>query len=121
VDVSSFSTVIAAEVSELPLCVESPGYVPDTMKVPEATPVMFTMQPPEASRVQLASTTPMAAFDATKLTVPIGVLARVVVSVTVAVQVEVPLTKTWLGLQAMLVDVLSFGVTVTVAVRELPL
>ncbi len=59
-----------------------------TVALPEATPVKVTEQLP-AVNMQLAPTVPTAVFDETKLTVPDGVFAAFVVSVTVAVHVEV--------------------------------
>jgi len=89
--------------------------VPVTVAVPTATPVNATVHLPE-DRVQLAPTVPTPGFDETKLTLPDGTLAGVVVSVTVAVHVEVPVGTIVLGLQAALVEVLSLPVAVTVTV-----
>jgi hypothetical protein len=61
-------------------------------------------------------------LDDVKLTEPVGVLAGVVVSVTVAVQVEVPPGRIVAGLQATAVDVLSFATVIVLdAVGPLPL
>jgi nucleoid-associated protein YgaU len=86
-----------------------------TVAVPAATPVKVTVHIPE-DRVQLASTVPTAVSDDVKVTAPVGVLEAVVVSLTVAVHVEVALGRIELGLQATLVAVLSLPVTVTVTV-----
>lgn len=89
--------------------------------MPDATPVRLTEQLVTLAVVdkeQLAATVPTAVFDETKLTLPVGALAGVVVSATVAVQVEIPVGMIVLGLQATLVDVLSFPVTVTVMAAE---
>jgi hypothetical protein len=90
-----------------------------TVAVPTATPVKVTEQLVTLAvvdKVQLASTVPTEVFEDTKLTVPPGVFEAVVVSVTVAVQLEVPVGTIVLGLQTTLVDVLSLLVTVTVTV-----
>jgi hypothetical protein len=65
-------------------------------------------------KVQLAPTVPTAVFDDVKVTEPVGVFDRDVVSATVAVQVEAPPGTTVAGLQATPVDVLSLLVTLTV-------
>jgi hypothetical protein len=119
VDVPSFATVIVFEVPMLPLCAASPPYVPVTVAVPTATPVKVAEQlvtPAVVDKVQLVSTVPTAVFEETKLTLPVGALAAVVVSATVAVQVEVPVGTIVPGVQATPVDVLSLPVTVTVTV-----
>src|SRR2546426_8525381 len=73
-------------------------------------------------KVQLALTVPTAVLDDTKLTEPVGVFAALVVSVTVAVQVEVPPTRILFGLQTTPVEVLSlFTVIMFEAVGPLPL
>ena len=77
-----------------------------TVAVPIATPVKVVAHFPE-DRVQLAPTVPTAVSEDVKLTVPVGVFEAVVVSVTVAVQVEVALGAIVLGLQATTVEVLS--------------
>ncbi len=90
-----------------------------TVAVPAATPVNVTEQLVTLAvvdNVQLAPAVPTPAFDETKLTLPVGALAAIVVSATVAVQVEVPDGIIVLGLQATPVDVLSFPVAVTVMV-----
>lgn len=77
------------------------------MNEPAATPVAVTVQLPE-ERVQLVPTVPKAVFDEMKFTVPVGTFVRVVVSATVAVQVEVPLGRIVAGLQETVVELLSF-------------
>ncbi len=91
-----------------------------TVAVPAATPVKLTEQLPVADRMQLAPTVPTAVLDETKLTEPDGVFAATVVSVTVAVQVEVEPTVIEAGLHATVVAVLSLTVIVP-EVPELPL
>jgi len=93
----------------------SPPYVPVTVAVPTATPVKVTVHLPD-DKVQLAPTVPTDVFEDTKLTVPLGVFDADVVSVTVAVQAEVPVGAIVLGLQATAVDVSSLLVAVTVTV-----
>jgi len=93
----------------------SPPYVPVTIAVPTVTPVKVTVHLPD-DRAQLAPTVPTDVFEDTKLTVPPGVFDMDVVSVTVAVQVEVPVGAIVPGLQATAVDVLSLLVAVTVTV-----
>jgi hypothetical protein len=58
-------------------------------------------------------------LDEVKLTVPVGMFDATLVSVTVAVQVEVPPTTIDARLQATLVDVLSLTV-IELDVPELP-
>ena len=97
--------------------------MPVTVAVPGATPAKVTGQLPD-TRVQLAPTVPTAVFDDVKLTEPDGVFAGVVVSVTVAVQVDVPPMLIDAGAQTTVVEVLSScpGVTLMAAeVPELPL
>jgi hypothetical protein len=77
-----------------------------TVAVPTATPVNVTEHLPD-DRVQLAPTVPTAVLDDVKLTEPVGVLETVVVSVTVAVQVEEALGRIVPGVQVTAVDVLS--------------
>jgi hypothetical protein len=89
--------------------------VPVTVAVPTATPVNVTVHLPD-DKVQLAPTVPTEVFEDTKLTVPPGVFDAVVVSATVAVQVEIPVGTMLLGLHATAVEVLSLLVTVTVTV-----
>ena len=84
--------------------------------MPAATPVKVVVQWPDDS-VQLAPTVPTAVFDEVKLTVPVGVLEAVVVSVTVAVHVDVPPGAIELGVQATAVEVLSLA---TVIVFDVP-
>jgi hypothetical protein len=78
-----------------------------TVAVPTATPVKVTEHLPD-DRVQLAPTVPIAVLDDVKLAEPVGVLEAVVVSVTVAVQVEEALGRIVPGVQVMAVEVLSF-------------
>ena len=92
-----------------------------TVAVPVATPVKVTEQLVTLAvvdKAQLAPTVPTLVFEETKLTLPVGELVGVVVSATVAVQVEVPVGMIVLGLQATPVVVLSLPVTVTVMVAE---
>ena len=121
VEVLSFTTVIVPDMPELPLWpgagVVSPLYVPVTVVVPGATAVKAAPQLPDA-RVQLATTVPTAVFDETKFTLPVGIFAAVVVSVTVAVHVEGLPMLTLAGAQATVVDVLSFATTATPAVAK---
>lgn len=117
VEVLSSTTVMALEVPVLPLCVESPPYVPVTVAVPAATPVSVAVHLP-ALKVQVVVTVATPVFDEVKPTLPVGTLEGVVVSETVAVQVEVPVGTIVTGLQAMVVDVLSLLVAVTVIVAE---
>jgi hypothetical protein len=108
VEVLSFATVMVFDVPILPLCVESPLYVPVTVAVPTATLVKVTEQlAVVGDKGQLAPTVPTAVFDDAKLTEPVGVLDAVVVSVTEAVQVEVPPGTIVVGLQATTVLVVS--------------
>ncbi len=78
-----------------------------TVAVPGATPVKVTVHLP-AVKLQLAPTVPTAVLDDVKVTEPVGVLAGVVVSVTVAVQVDIPPTLMLARAQETPVDVLSF-------------
>jgi len=90
--------------------------VPVTVAEPTATPVKVTEQLVTLAvvdKLQLAPTVPTPVFDETKPTLPVGALAGVVVSATVAVHVEVAPGRIVLGVQATLVDVLSLPVTVT--------
>ena len=91
--------------------------MPETVAVPADTPVKATVQVPDTPRAQLAPTVPTAVFDDVKLTVPDGVFAALVVSVTVAVQVDVPPMLIGVAHETA-VDVLSNGVGVTVIVFE---
>jgi len=59
-------------------------------------------------------------LDDANVTLPVGVLEAVVVSVTEAVQVEVAPMLRLLPLQVTAVEVLSFEGTVTVTVFEVP-
>ena len=87
-----------------------------TVAVPLAMPAKTVMHLP-ALRVQVAPTVPTAVFDEVKLTAPEGVFEAVVVSVTVAVQVEVPPGAIELGVHETAVEVLS---TVTLCVTVAP-
>ena len=87
--------------------------------MPGATPVKATLQLPD-TKVQLAATVPTAVFDDVKLTVPVGVFAGVVVSETVAIQVEVPPGRIVLGAQATDVAVLSLTRLCTVITPDVP-
>jgi hypothetical protein len=60
--------------------------VPDTVKLPAATPVMVTVQAPDESSVQVDPAVPIVVSDEVKLTLPDGTFAALVVSTTVAVQ-----------------------------------
>jgi hypothetical protein len=91
--------------------------VPVTVAEPRATPLKLAEQLP-ADNVQLVPTVTAAVFEETKVTVPVGVLATVVPSVTVAVQVPVWLIPT-VGLQTTLVEVLSFTTVITFDVPKL--
>ena len=117
VEVLSSATVIVLEVPVLPLCVESPAYVPVTVAVPAATPVRAAVHLP-ALKVQAAATVTTPVFEEVKLTLPPGTFEGVVVSETVTVQVEIPVGTTVTGLQAIVVDVVSLLVVVTVIVAE---
>src|SRR5438552_16345407 len=90
--------------------------MPVTVAVPAATPVKATEHLPE-DRKQLAPTVPTAVSEEVKLTTPVGVFEAVVVSVTVAVQVETPVGTIEPGLQATLVEVLSLVTTPYVPAR----
>jgi len=94
--------------------------VPVTVAEPGATPVKLTEQLPD-TKLQLAPTVPTAVLDETKLTEPVAVFAAVVVSVTVAVQVETPPMLIEAGLQTTAVEVLSFTTVILPEVPELPL
>jgi hypothetical protein len=63
--------------------------------------------------MQLAVTVPTAVFDDTKATAPVGMFVGVVVSLTVAVQVECPVGTIVPGLQATAVDVVSSAAALT--------
>jgi len=100
--------------------------VPVTVAVPEAvvpavnvTVQLATPVVAVADKVQLAPTVPTAVLDETKLTMPVGVVGVVKVSVTVAVQVEVPPRLMEIGLQATAVDVGCTAPTVPVPVPVL--
>jgi hypothetical protein len=90
-----------------------------TVAVPGATPVNITEQEP-ASKMQLEALSEPPVVPAVNVndTLPVGVLAGVVVSDTVAVQVDAWLITTVAGLQETAVDVLSFAVFVTVIEAE---
>jgi hypothetical protein len=75
-----------------------------TVAVPKAAPVKVTAQLAAPTTVvanneQLAPTEPTVVFDEMKLTVPVGVVGLVDVSVTVAVHVEVASGRIKLGAQ----------------------
>jgi hypothetical protein len=91
--------------------------VPETVAVPVAVPVNITEQVP-ASNMQLGALNepPVVPVANVNVTVPVGVFAGVVVSVTVAVQVDAWLITTVAGLQDTAVAVLSFAVFPTVIV-----
>jgi hypothetical protein len=82
--------------------------------------VSVTEQLPE-DNVQLAPTVTIPVFDDVKLTVPVGVLDGVVVSATVAMQLEVPPMLTVLGLHDTVVVVLSLPTLIVPEVPELVL
>ncbi len=86
-----------------------------TKAVPGKTPVKVTVQLPDV-KGQLAPTVPTAVFDDMKVTEPVGVLAAFVVSVTVALQLEVPPMLMLAGAQETLVDVLSIFPTLAVTI-----
>jgi hypothetical protein len=85
--------------------------------VPAATPVNFAVHMPDES-VQLAATVPAAVFEDVKVTVPVGMLEGVVVSVTVAVHVEAPVGMIVAGVHTITVDVVSNVTTGTPAVAR---
>jgi hypothetical protein len=93
--------------------------VPVTVAEPGATPLNVTMQVPDTS-VQLAPTVPTVVSDDVKVTVPVGVFEGVVVSETVAVQVEVPPMPMLVDAQDTTVEVLSKAAADTVIVPEVP-
>ncbi len=89
-----------------------------TVAVPGATPVKAAVQlPPD--KMQLAATVPTAVFEDTKVTLPVGVREAVVVSVTVAVHVEVPPMLMEARLQLTAVDVPSATTVIMLDVPEL--
>jgi hypothetical protein len=94
--------------------------VPVTVAVPGAAPVNVTVQVPE-TRLQLAATVPTVVSDEVKVTVPVGVFEGVVVSETVAVQVEVPPMPMLVDAQDTTVDVSSLTTVIVPEVPELPL
>ena len=98
---------------------ESPLYVPVTVKLPTATPVIVTVQVPDV-RVQLAPTVPMVVSDERKLTVPVGMLAVLVVSETVTEQEPVRPTVTEAEHDTT-GEVLSLITVIVLEVPELPL
>jgi hypothetical protein len=93
--------------------------VPVTVVEPTTRPVNITEHEPAAS-MQLAPTAPTVEFEDANVTLPVGVLEAVVMSVTEAVQVEVAPMSIVPAVQAMLVEVLSFDGAVTVTVFEVP-
>jgi hypothetical protein len=60
-------------------------------------------------KVQLEAMVPTPGFDDVKLTVPVGVFEALVVSGTVAVQIDAPPIVSVLGLHEILEDVASFA------------
>lgn len=84
-----------------------------TVAEPGATPVKETLQLP-LKREQLAPTVPTDVADDVKLTVPVGVLAELVVSEIAAVHVETPPMPTLLGVHTREVDELSSDATLYV-------
>ncbi len=74
-----------------------------------------TVQLPDVKE-QLAPTVPTAVFDDVKVTEPVAVLAAFVVSVTVALQLDVPPMLMLAATQETLVDVLSRTLLTTLAV-----
>jgi hypothetical protein len=76
-----------------------------------------TQLPPD--KAQLAATVPTAVFEDTKFTLPVAVREAVVVSVTVAVHVEVPPMLIEARLQTTAVDVLSATTVIVFDVPEL--
>jgi len=96
--------------------------VPETVAEPTATPVKVAVQlvtVPVVDKVQLAPTVPTAVLDDMNDTVPVGLFAGTVESVTVAVQVDVPVGTIVEGLQETAVAVTSRAVLVTVTVAVL--
>lgn len=93
--------------------------MPVTVADPGATPVNETVQLPPI-RVQLASTVPTLVLEEMKLTVPDGMFAEVVVSETVAVQVETAPMLIVAGTQDTDTEVLSNTAVLTVIVPEVP-
>lgn len=89
--------------------------MPVTVAVPGATPVRVTEHVP-ALNVQVPPTVAAPVLDEVKLTLPPGTFEGVVVSATVTEHEEAPVGTIVLGLQAILVDVLSLLVAVTVIV-----
>ena len=89
------------------------------MAVPVAVPVKVAEQlPADSVQVERLNEPPVVPADNVKVTVPpVGVLAGVVVSVTVALHVEPWLMTTVPGLQATLVAVLSIE-TLVVAMSD---
>ena len=94
--------------------------MPVTVAEPAATPVNITEQLPVESNAQLLPTVPTVVSDEVKPTLPVGMFAAFVVSVTVTVQVEVAPTRIEDGLQLTPVEVLSRVGTVTVTAFDVP-
>ncbi len=96
--------------------------MPLTVAEPGATPVNAAVQVPDAPSVQLAATVPTAVFDDVNVTtVPVAIREAVVVSVTVAVQVDVPPMLIEAGAHETAVVVLSFTTVIVLdAVGPLP-
>ena len=92
--------------------------MPVTVAVPGLTPVKAAVQlPPD--KMQLAATVPTAVFEDTKVTLPVAVREAVVVSVTVAVHVEIPPMLIEARLQLTAVDVPSATTVIMLDVPEL--
>ena len=122
VEVSSLATVIAFDVPELPLWLESPRYVAVMVAEPAATPMNVTEQLPPDS-VQLPSTVPILVSEEDACMKPDGrVLVGFVVSETVTVHFEPPPKPMLIddGVHATTVEVSSSGAGLTVMVAEVP-
>jgi hypothetical protein len=122
-------TETVAAVLVLVLCVESPTYMAVTEPVPATVPVNITEQlvtPDTVDSVQLLAIRepPVVPAVKAKFTVPPGEFEAVVVSITVAVTLDVQLVAPSAMLQATLptlVDVLSFAIVIVFDVPILPL
>src|SRR5207249_10937949 len=108
-------------VGALLLWFASPPYVPPFPTRRSSELVKVTVQVPDAPRVQLAPTVPTAVFDDVKLTVPVAVLAAFVVSVTVAVHVDVPPMLIDRGAEDTAVVVLSLFTVIVLEAEGPPL
>lgn len=114
-------TVTLAEVL-LVLCVVSPPYDAATLPVPAAVPVNVTEQLPDTNAQLVALNVPPVKVRE-NVTVPEGVLAGVVESVTVAVTCALQLVwprVIWQLTLPTLVEVLSFVTVIVPEVPELP-